>query len=397
MSQALRKLAGTLNRTDTICLFTNQLREKIGVMFGSPETTPGGRALKFYSSVRPRHPPHRDAEGRRRGDRQPRSRQGRQEQGRAAVQAGRVRHHLRLGHLLGEAPCSTPASSGRSSRSRVPTSASATSGSGRGARTPTAFLREHPDAARADRPADQCASSAKAQLASARLLPAAAAENGGRTAREEAEAAVEEVSAQSVSSSSGLRSTRTRRGRCSTESRGARCPPRRRPRPGSTSESARPGARPPGARELRRHEAMERAACALRLATSRAAELDARLDHGATSRLRPGAETIGAADRCGRGRRRAVGAIPRAWSSQTVAPATRWSATTARRAASPRRRSTWRSSRFEPERVRAARLCARRGAGPQDARYLARKGFSDDAIETSCAEAVAEHDRPVVR
>src|SRR6202140_3157516 len=52
MSQALRKLAGPLNRTDTICLFTNQLREKIGVMFGSPETTPGGRALKFYASVR---------------------------------------------------------------------------------------------------------------------------------------------------------------------------------------------------------------------------------------------------------------------------------------------------------------------------------------------------------
>ena len=51
MSQALRKLAGT-NRTDTICIFTNQLREKIGVMFGSPETTPGGRALKFYASIR---------------------------------------------------------------------------------------------------------------------------------------------------------------------------------------------------------------------------------------------------------------------------------------------------------------------------------------------------------
>jgi len=52
LSQALRKLAGTLNRAGTICIFTNQLREKIGVMFGSPETTPGGRALKFYASVR---------------------------------------------------------------------------------------------------------------------------------------------------------------------------------------------------------------------------------------------------------------------------------------------------------------------------------------------------------
>jgi len=52
MSQALRKLAGTLHKTNTIAIFINQLREKIGVMFGSPETTPGGRALKFYSSVR---------------------------------------------------------------------------------------------------------------------------------------------------------------------------------------------------------------------------------------------------------------------------------------------------------------------------------------------------------
>src|SRR5579875_3865492 len=52
MSQALRKLTATLNRSNTIAIFINQLREKIGVMFGSPETTPGGRALKFYSSVR---------------------------------------------------------------------------------------------------------------------------------------------------------------------------------------------------------------------------------------------------------------------------------------------------------------------------------------------------------
>jgi recombination protein RecA len=52
MSQALRKLAGSLNRTKTVCIFTNQIREKIGVQFGSPETQPGGRALKFYASQR---------------------------------------------------------------------------------------------------------------------------------------------------------------------------------------------------------------------------------------------------------------------------------------------------------------------------------------------------------
>src|SRR6266516_4123057 len=52
MSQAMRKLAGNLNRSGTLCVFTNQIREKVGVMFGSPETQPGGRALKFYSSQR---------------------------------------------------------------------------------------------------------------------------------------------------------------------------------------------------------------------------------------------------------------------------------------------------------------------------------------------------------
>ena len=52
MSQALRKLSGTINKTNTIAIFINQLREKVGVLFGNPETTTGGRALKFYSSIR---------------------------------------------------------------------------------------------------------------------------------------------------------------------------------------------------------------------------------------------------------------------------------------------------------------------------------------------------------
>ncbi|GAK47911.1 recombinase A [Secundilactobacillus oryzae JCM 18671] len=52
MSQALRKLSGTINKTHTIALFINQIREKVGVMFGNPETTPGGRALKFYATIR---------------------------------------------------------------------------------------------------------------------------------------------------------------------------------------------------------------------------------------------------------------------------------------------------------------------------------------------------------
>lgn len=52
MSQALRKLSGVINKTNTICIFINQLREKVGISFGNPEVTPGGRALKFYSSIR---------------------------------------------------------------------------------------------------------------------------------------------------------------------------------------------------------------------------------------------------------------------------------------------------------------------------------------------------------
>ena len=135
MSQALRKLAGTLNRTDTICLFTNQLREKIGVMFGNPETTSGGRALRFYASVRLDIRRIETLKDGVEAIRQPGARQGRQEQGRAAVQAGRVRHHLRRRHLLGGHRARHRASRRRPCRSRARTSPSATSASARAART----------------------------------------------------------------------------------------------------------------------------------------------------------------------------------------------------------------------------------------------------------------------
>ena len=98
MSQALRKLTGTLSKSRTIAIFINQLREKIGVMYGSPEVTPGGRALKFYSSVRldiRRIETIKDG-----ADQvgQPDPGQGGQEQVLPSVQAGGVRHHVRPGH-----------------------------------------------------------------------------------------------------------------------------------------------------------------------------------------------------------------------------------------------------------------------------------------------------------
>ena len=98
MSQALRKLTANLNKTDTICLFINQLREKIGVMFGSPETTPGWPGAQVLLVGPARHPPHRVHQGRRRGGGQPHPGQGGQEQGGPAVPPGRVRHHVRQGH-----------------------------------------------------------------------------------------------------------------------------------------------------------------------------------------------------------------------------------------------------------------------------------------------------------
>ena len=104
MSQALRKLTAIVAQSNTCFIFINQIREKIGVMFGNPETTSGGRALKFYSSLRlfqpaPRHSPHRRDQRRRSRGRQSHEGEGGQEQSRAAVPRSRVRHHVRRRHL----------------------------------------------------------------------------------------------------------------------------------------------------------------------------------------------------------------------------------------------------------------------------------------------------------
>ena len=100
MSQSMRKLTGVIAKSKTAVIFINQIREKIGVMFGSPETTPGGRALKFYSSCR--------IDVRRIGqikegeevDRPAGAGEGGQEQGRPAVPRRRVRHDVSRRHQL---------------------------------------------------------------------------------------------------------------------------------------------------------------------------------------------------------------------------------------------------------------------------------------------------------
>ena len=94
MSQALRKLSGAIKQTNTAVIFTNQLREKIGVMFGNPETTSGGNALKFYASVRV---DIRRIQAIKFGDEVIGNRtrdQDHQEQGRRALPNRRVRHHV---------------------------------------------------------------------------------------------------------------------------------------------------------------------------------------------------------------------------------------------------------------------------------------------------------------
>ena len=137
MSQAMRKLAGNLNRTKTVCLFTNQIREKIGVQFGSPETQPGGRALKFYASQRldirriETLKEGTEAVGNRVRVKVVKNKVA------APVPPGRVRHRVRGRASRARAACSTSAWSRTWCRSPAPSSPTGRPGSARGATTPS--------------------------------------------------------------------------------------------------------------------------------------------------------------------------------------------------------------------------------------------------------------------
>ena len=120
MSAALRKLTSLISKAQTCCIFTNQIREKIGVMFGNPETTPGGKALKFYSSVR--------IDIRRIGaikqtgwhrHRQPHEAEDREEQSCAALPRGGVRHHVQRGDLLDRRAARSGAGKGDRGKARL--------------------------------------------------------------------------------------------------------------------------------------------------------------------------------------------------------------------------------------------------------------------------------------
>ena len=135
-------------------IFINQIRMKIGVMFGSPGDHDRRQCAEILRLGPPRHPPHRRDQGARGGRRQPDPRQGGQEQAGAAVQAGRVRHHVWRGHLQDRRAARSRRQGRRSSRSPAPGSPTTASASARAARTPSQFLKDNPDDRRRDRAGD---------------------------------------------------------------------------------------------------------------------------------------------------------------------------------------------------------------------------------------------------
>ena len=120
MSQALRKLAGVIAKTNAVAIFINQLREKVGVVYGNPEVTTGGKALKFYASVRidiRKGEPIKDGT---RAHRQPRQDQNRQKQGGPALPLLHGGHALRRGHLPGRRTAGSGGGTAISSTSPAP-------------------------------------------------------------------------------------------------------------------------------------------------------------------------------------------------------------------------------------------------------------------------------------
>ncbi len=402
MSQALRKLAGTLNRTDTICIFTNQLREKIGVMFGNPETTPGGRALKFYASVR------LDIR--------------RIETLKEGVEAfgNRVRVKVvknKVAPPFKQAEFDIIYGSGISwegsvldtglERKVVQKSGSyfsfADERLGQGRQNATAFLREHPDVCQQILARIQAEVGAD-QVVSARLLPSVvdrARRRDGRRAGGRGDAGQAEPDAPRRSTppprrhawSRSPRSARAARAasRSSwTERPGGCCPWTWRSASGSRWESGSTGARLRALRrELRRHEALAPAAGALRHRDLSRRALDARLARRSVAPLER-ADALQVLER--------AGIVDDARFGETRARATR-GAGMGRRGDSGRPRAAGGSRRADRPRARGSRAGGGAGAGARScgaaggvatARWLARKGFGDDAIEAAAGPGIAD-------
>ena len=226
MSQAMRKLAGNLNRTaDAVHLHQPDPREgrRDVRLARDPAGRPGAEVLLVPA---PGHPPHRDAQGRHRGGRQPRPREGRQEQGGRALPPGRVRHRVRPGHLDRGLHARPRASSTTSSPSRARSSPTASERIGQGRDNAKAYLDEHPEIAQGDRGQDLRGARHRAQRprdADRPTTPRATP----RTAEDVERAAAEPTAAQPGPAA----------GRCRSATRGARAS-RRASSPSATSAAA---------------------------------------------------------------------------------------------------------------------------------------------------------------